>query len=67
MSETCPKCGSEDGWYPDGKVDPLDLWIAWIGGPLAPVIMSTSGGHCLACDYEELAVYPQASNPEAGE
>ena len=55
--QSCPKCGSEEGWYRDGKVEPIDLWIARIGGPKAPIVMSSRGGHCLACNHEEEAVY----------
>ena len=53
----CPNCGNTKHWYPEGKVDPMDMLIAQLGGPLAPVIMSISGGHCLACNYQEEAVY----------
>jgi hypothetical protein len=59
----CPKCGSEH-WHPTGKVDPAALAVARAGGPKAPVIMSIRGGHCLACNYEEEAVYED--KPEGG-
>lgn len=58
--QECPSCGSEDGWYPAGRINLGDMIVAQLGGPKAPVEMSIKGGDCLSCGYEEEAAYQDA-------